>query len=371
MKNQTSQNPRQVTSNKKRVSFGPVSSISSAPIAIGNSIKGCSSKVTNINGGVRVVGRDFLFPGVGTASTVTNWSVIGGTPISPVAMLSSTLKQYLNMYGSYKINAVVFHYITAAPTSVAGDVIIWVQPNHSSPMLNETSTNFLPFVLSDDTTVIGPQWTNHSTLYRPEPKWIPTDYITDEDPDDEAIADVFLFSKTSSTASPGYLLIDYEIEFRDIQLNVKNLTFPISRAKWSPWAFGGAAITTVVNTSMVVSTYGNDISGSAAALPTGYLPGDIYKIFFDVTNSTFTGGVTPSTMLAYSFTAVVPIVTDGFTLYGGITSSGSMQLYPNLTSARSASGNINWGSSGTSNFTARCWISLVGSSGNSLVQANY
>lgn len=40
---------------------GPVASVTTAPVAIGNTIRGTVAKTTSIKDGVRVSGRDFAF----------------------------------------------------------------------------------------------------------------------------------------------------------------------------------------------------------------------------------------------------------------------------------------------------------------------
>jgi len=51
-----------------------VSTINTAPVAIGNSIKGAKSIIQpSKNGGVRIIGRDFMFAPIGTGA-VLGWT---------------------------------------------------------------------------------------------------------------------------------------------------------------------------------------------------------------------------------------------------------------------------------------------------------
>jgi hypothetical protein len=102
--------------------FGPISAISTAPIAIGNSVQGASARIRQTPTGVRVVGRDFALTGKGTGNVVT-WTPMCGMPITPAAMPSTVLKQYNNMYGYYKVHSLVAHYITLPPRH---QMVMWL-----------------------------------------------------------------------------------------------------------------------------------------------------------------------------------------------------------------------------------------------------
>ena len=97
--------------------------------------------------------------------------------------------------------------------------MFYYERDPSSPMADYTSSNFLPFVLSDPNTVIGPQWTNHSMLVNPTADWKTTLFGNQVDLEEQTAGSLFLFSKTSSANSPGYILIDYDISFKELAVN--------------------------------------------------------------------------------------------------------------------------------------------------------
>lgn len=59
--------------------FGPVSTISTAPVAIGNSMSGFKTQVLHTADGCRVIGRDYAFTPAATGN-VTGWALTGGMP---------------------------------------------------------------------------------------------------------------------------------------------------------------------------------------------------------------------------------------------------------------------------------------------------
>jgi len=300
--------------------FGPISAINTAPVAIGNSIRGSQPRVTNFSGGARVVGRDFAFSLKGTASTLTNWELVGGMPITPAVLPSSVLRNYCQMFANFKVNKLVVHYITSSPTSQAGDVLFYYERDRKAPLCDYSNNSFLPYVLSDPLTIIGPQWTNHSLQVDPVKDWKSTLYGMNADLNEDAAGSVFLFSKTNTTSSPGYILVDYDISFKEMSVNPRAGTLPISRGQWNNFTIGEAArAVTSGSTQPSPIIRGNDISNLTAGVPTGFSNGDVYKCVTCATASTTINtwtNVTLSNLLLYKDdidTAVT--VDDGFTFY--------------------------------------------------------
>lgn len=359
--------------------FGPVSSISTAPVAIGNSIKGSKPTVIMSVDGCRVMGRDFGFAASPTPATVTGWTLVGGMPLTPSVLASSALKSYTQMYAKFRVNAIAAHYITSSATSQTGDVLFYVERDRSGPFIDWTSNSFLPYTLSDPHTVLGPQWTNHTAIFKPTTSFKYTDYGVNIDINEDICGQLCLFSKTSSVSSPGYVILDYDITFKELQVNPRAGVLPISRGQFSNINLqavavvatsGGTAIAPVVDA-------GNTISGLPSALPAGSQIGDIYRAIADVTNSQIVNAawtnVTPSNLLRYELAGgndVAAAIDDGFTFYIEMISSNTCRLFPTLTTAMSGQGAFTYGVTATVTFNLCCAISLVAQL-NSQSQASY
>ncbi len=340
---------KQRRSNSAPAGFGPISTINTAPVSVGNSVRGSSPRVTQTTDGARVVGRDFAFALGSTASTVTGWELIGGMPITPAVLPSSILRNYCQMFNKFKVNSIAFHYITSSPTSQAGDVMFYFEKDRFSPMMDYSSSSFLPFVLSDPNTVIGPQWTNHSIVLRPTRDWKSTLYGNQTDLNEDAEGIQYFFSKTNSANSPGYILIDYDLSFRELSVSPRAGTLPIARGQTNLICLAQTSTTTTANSAAAwvwntLKTVGNITS----AAPTGAIPGDIYKCVFQITSSqivnTWAGSVTPtaSNMLQYGASNRTLTLDDGFTLYLGYNVSASLALYPTLEAAVTNTDAIEW-----------------------------
>jgi len=385
---QAPKRPKQTPAKAKKSkgsAMGAITAISTAPVAIGNSIRGAESAVVSSGkNGIIVRGRDFMFAPVGTGS-VTTWTLCGGTPLSPAAFADTTLATYMRLYAKYRFKAIVVHYITSSPTSANGDVMFYYGKDRSSVFLNQTSPQLLGFVLSDTNTVIGPQWTNHSAALTIVGDWKFTDYGMHDGVEEYADGEVFLLSKTSTTDSPGYVLFDYVIEFADHQLQPRLLEFPIPRIQYHQMNIGltASAINqgdAVVSSKGMLIT-GNNISGTAATLPPNSVIGDIYKIILDVTNSNSAAWVGPTVSTLFGTrvdTAAVGqsmTVSDGMTLYAVHGQGNRWALYANPTAAFAASaGNTsityNFASGGAT-FNLQVWVSFVGAVNSKTLVPNY
>lgn len=342
MARQTNQKKNRKTSQRSMrspASFGPVSQINTAPVSVGNSVRGSRPRVTQTTNGARVVGRDFAFALSSSAAAVTGWEIIGGMPLTPCALPSSILRNYCQMFQKFKINNLVAHYITSSPTSQAGDILFYYERDRLAPMVDYSNSSFLPYVLSDPHTMIGPQWTNHSMSVKPTPDWKTTLFGNQTDLNEDSTGSLFLFSKTNAANSPGYLLIDYDISFKELSVNPRAGTLPIARAQSSFVCFTAPTTTTLGSAASFTITSGKNIANATSAPPTGYLAGDIYKAVLQITASTQvnaawagTGSPTVANLLTYADGTAITL-DDGFTCYVLSSDGTTFTLFPSLESA--------------------------------------
>jgi hypothetical protein len=373
-KNQNKKKQNKGPAPKRAPVFGPVSAINTAPVSVGNSVRGSKPRISQSVDGARVVGRDFAFALSSSAAAVTGWEVIGGMPLTPCAFPSSILRNYCQMFAKFKVNKCTIHYITSSPTSQAGDILFYYERDRLAPFPDYSNSSFLPFVLSDDHTIIGPQWTNHTMQIRPVPEWKSTLYGNQTDINEDAAGSYFLFSKTNAANSPGYLLIDYDISFKEMAVNPRAGTLPIARAQSTFMAnqLTATAITagdTLVFNSLVAA---KTIANATSALPTGVLAGDIYKLVMQVTASTLVNAawtnVTTATLMRYNDNTTIT-VDDGFTCYAsydGIT----FTLYPTLENAVTRTGNLEFGVTATITYSL-CFEAQLVRNVDALTQSSY
>nr|WRQ65268.1 structural protein [Tolivirales sp.] len=366
----------------RRPVMGPVSVIDTAPVSIGNSLRGAQSRVINTADGARVLGRDFCFTAGATVAGVNMWIPTGGMPLTPACLPSTILRNFVQMYNKFKINAIQVHYITSSATSQTGDIMFYYEKDRTSPFIDFTNNSFLPFVLSDPNTVIGPQWTNHSLLIKPTDGYNSCNYGLNEDLNEDTCGSIFLFSKTSSASSPGYIVMDYDITFKELSVNPRAGILPVSRAQFSYLTLRVYGLAKTLTSPFFVSALGNNPDGTATSLPTGTTNGDVFKCVALVTASTVSGvnaawvNVTPSNLVAYNQgltgtgeTTSAIAMDDGFTFYVVYTNNG-LTGYPTLANAITNTNPLYFGVAATITFNLCTMASLVYST-SAFLQSSY
>lgn len=350
--------------------FGNISTINTAPVAIGNSISGFKATAIPVSGGMRVVGRDFGFTPVATG-TVTSWCLTGGMPLTPACMPTTILKNFCQMYNKFKFNKIVFHYITSSSTSSTGDVVFYYNKTASSSGINPTANTFLPYVLSDAMNVIGPQWTNHSMAVTPSGGWKVTDYGLNSEVDMMSQGDFFLYSKTSTTESPGYVIMDYDISFSELSLNPRQGVLPAIAAQWNQFALTfTAAVTAAVSVVVPTSSSTAGLGGTTITAFAGNI-GDIYKLQFDITNSTFTVGAASTFFdVTINNLNITTNLTDGYTLYYVLSTTTLGYFYASLEAACANNAPLLSGATLTQNVVLRGFGKLVGQAALNLRQSS-
>jgi len=382
---------------KKRASrrqvFGPVSTINTAPVAIGNSLRGSKPAVVHTKDGARVMGRDFAFAAVGTNSLVTGWELIGGMPITPAVLASSTLRNFNQIYNKFKFHKMNIHYITSSPTSQAGDVLFYYEKSRLEPSVDYSNSSFLNFVMSDVRTVIGPQWANHTASIVFTDDFKSTGYGATIDGDDDTQGSIYLYSKTNATNSPGYILIDYDVSFKELSISPRAGIFPCVRGLFTNVVFGpsGGLVSTTAGTTTVsglVTTAGKLLDGtSTTSNPVGLLPGDVFKCMLcatasasGVVNNWTSSGFTMSTLLANADAVDTALsLDDGFTFYAKYSDTTvDASSNPVWSFHSTAAGAVNnsrtfvYASTQTSkSFYLNCWVSLYTSTASGFIQNAY
>lgn len=346
------------------------SAVVRAPVAYGNVMSGKQTLSYAIKDGHVVRGREFLASAYGSG-TIATWTMCTGTPLTPVSFVDSVLRMYGSMYSFCRWRKLTAHYVTASPTSTSGSVMFYYCKDRSSVFINQTSANLLPFVLSDPHTMISPQWQNFSVELEVPKNQLRTDYGMTDDLGHYAAGEIFLMSQTSTTdtQSPGHLLLDYEIEFTQKNLTPRLLLWPQPTINFVPYSFQLATVT--AGNSIIWNLGG--INPFNSANTNRLLTGGLYKVIFDVTNSTL-GTSTPASTVSNilkttsggTFNSLV--IGDGTTLYGANSTTG-LVLYPNASSAYSSVDYVSAATTFTAAGTDRfiLWLSLIGFIGTSNV----
>lgn len=382
--------PRAPSSSKQNESplapFQGVSEMSMAPVSIGNSLRSSRPTITQTANSVIVTGRDFVMVVGGVQTSYVGWCLTAGFPLTPACLNASALRGYFQSYERFRFRRAVVHFITSSPTSSSGDVMIMHHTNRGGPKVDHNSSNFMSYAMSTDSAVLGPQWVNHSVDIMPGKPldMCETDIFNTEDLQHQSNGEVLVYTKNTTNGGaadpPGYILIDYVVEFHNRMLNSRIQSLPTALLKNFNGSFNANGSPNLGDPVQFAVTGINTYSGVAGTAPPGATVGDIYQIVMDLTQPTLTGVVNPLTSFATTGAScttatyaaptrtVFPLSNGGtyYAIWDGVT----MLMYPNYISAL-AGNPVVWNITGPGQqLSCPCVYSLVGSKDSTYSQAN-
>ncbi len=370
---------------KMEKAFGVVGRLATAPVNIGTTIRSVPLTVKQGRDSVILTGRDFVGTLLGVDTTWNSWVFSGGFPVSPSALTASAMKGYFQTYQVFKVRRLVLHYISSSPTSASGDILMLHHDNRGGPYVDHTSSNFMSYALSTPSAILGPQWLNKSVeVVGPDTYgWIQTDLFNAEDVEHQAAGEVLVYTKNTTNGAqadaPGYLLIDYEIEFGKRMVNPRTVSLPTTLGKI--WVTS-ANVSGVAVTGATILTFpfgGVTYDGTTGVAPAGIATGQIYKIGCDTSKSSAWTNVSVNTLAVNTSArndAGLTINTQqvvfkvGMTLYGMYDSgTNSLVIYQNYDAALAGNA-LRYGTSATVSWTMPFWMSLVGSVTSAFAQSS-
>jgi len=252
-------------------------SVSSAPVSIGTTMAASKPTTVPIKDGVRASGREFLVS-VQQANS-TNFQIGALAPLHPAYYPASVMGSLARTYQEYRFTKVAIHFVTKQPTSTNGEVLIDYSPNVLEPLENGASSQFLARAMTRGKAILGPIWTNHSIVVDTDTTWRKVDAFNSTVFNDNVLGEVQVYTLTSTADTSGYLLIDYELEFRHTMFSPHSSILPIS--------FGAGAAYTLNNS--VATVVGNAFLATAGNI-TSSSNGSIWRFICDIDQSTASVG---------------------------------------------------------------------------------
>lgn len=359
--------------------FQGVTEVDTAPVALGNTLRSVPPKVSVSGGIVNVIGRDFVMPIAGISSNFSTWALSGGMPLTPAALVTSVLKSYFAAYQQYKFKKVNVHFITSSPTSLSGDLVLLHHLNRGGPKVNHNSPNFLAYALSSRSAVLGAQWNNHSMVIPTATDWLSTDILNAEDLQHQSYGEILVYTRGTTNGSvadsPGYLVIDYEIDFRSMMVNPRVNTLPSSLFKWFNLGLSTGSISPLQGSRVIYTGFSAiNYPFTSSSSPSGSATGLIYQTIIDLDVSSNPNGLNMATCWSAKtddgggFNAFA--VSTGTTFYAVASDFPVVILYPSYDAALSGRPLV-WSANFTSIILSTCFLfSLCGSTVNTFTQAN-
>lgn len=332
---------------RARNRVGPTDAVvSTAPVSIGTTITASRPTTTQIRGGVRVGGREFM-TNVDIRGN-TSWQVGALAPIHPMYYIGSVLANTARTYQFYRILALRVHFVTRQATSLAGEVLLSYAANALEPSVDGNSSAFLARAMTQGHATLGPLWQNLSMDVPCDGKSRLVDAFNASTFADNVAGEVQVYTQTAATNDvAGYLMMDYVVEFHDTMFTPHAAALPFASSA-STFEFGPIPATSTGSAIAITSNIAANASN-----------GTVFKLVLDRDQSTFglgwTAGTAFSTSLKINATTSTAFssssgfaLVDGLALYGvsvgstfyvymsyeaAVNGEGSGQVYAQTTSS--------------------------------------
>ncbi len=314
------------------------------PVAFGSTMTKAKADIVRTKDTVRVRGNDFAAQ-VDVNST-SLWGMSKSALLSPAFLQSAALGNIARSYERYKWNFLRVHYVPKVSTTTNGAIILTSQRSVSEPGVSPSNANFLPRAMSQGNACFTPIWAPAYIDIDPSDQWYLVDPATTVDPDD-SIAEELLVYGSGINGVAGYLIVEYDIVFKEPLYQPHTSQLPIST---------GPGVRGVMTLSQAVNAVGDAVilTEFSPVFNINLIPnGTILRAVFDVQGSSFPSP-TNSTTFAETITKyssnvstivgsasnltflggnVTYWVVNGanvevyLTLEGAVTGSGSAQLF--------------------------------------------
>ncbi len=285
--------------------------VSTAPVSIGTTITAAQPRVTPIDGGVAIAGREFM-----TNVEIRgnpSWQVGAIAPVHPMYYIGSTLANLARSYQFYRFRALRVHFITRQSTSLAGEVLLGYASNALEPLEDGNGSAFIARSMTRGHAVLGPLWQNCSMDVPVDTDWRLVDAFNNTTFAQNVAGEVQAYTQTGATNDvAGYLLMDYVVEFRDTMFSPHSSLLPFANAA-SVFELGTVPATAAAGAIVITSATSAKVQN-----------GSIFKMVFDLDQSTLGTGWTASTafntaLRVNSTTTSSTGFTTGLTLSDGVT----------------------------------------------------
>jgi len=333
----------------------PSMSIATPPVSIGTTVTSTQPTTMPTPDGVMLRHREFLCQVYETNNS--SFQLSAAAPLHPAYYPASAMGQFARAYQRYRFRRIAIHFVTRQPTSVTGEIALVYASQVTEPAENGASATFLPRVMTRGDALMGPLWQNHTLEIPCDSTFRLIDPLISPDVAEHIFGEVQAYTLSGVTDTAGYLLIDYDLEFKTTMFAPHSALFPVST---------GPGASFVLADSSTTPTAGNAVALTNAAI-TGSANGTVWKCYLNLDESTLATGTTaanawnstvttPSTLSTYNNNTVslglvdglvFYLVVNGSTLYayttlnGAIDGFGSGTIYYRTTGSSAASLQVN------------------------------
>ncbi len=283
----------------------------------------------------------------------TNFQLAQLIPLHPAYFTGSMIGNMCRTWEQYRLRSCIVHFVSRQPTSTTGQVVLCVTREILEPCENGSNTAFLGRVMSRGMCSIGPLWRNHSVVIECDQQWRNVDAFVGSDYDDNVMCELQAYTQASSADTAGYLLIDYELEYRKPMYQPHSSSLPISTGVGVSYTLADSSSTPtannavqLTNTSITALSNGSVfrfvISVDQSTLATGTTAANAWNVGTGV-NTNLSTVTTTGTNITISNGQAIYLLVVGSSIYAyasyeqALVGTSSGQLYYRTTGSSAAS----------------------------------
>lgn len=313
----------------------------SAPVAVGTTIRASKPTLTRTNDSARMAGRDFI-ASVECSGSTSSFGLGKSALLSPAYFASTFLGNIARSFEKYHWNKLRIHYVPKVATNAKGQIILCSQRSVTEPGLQPESGTFLQRAMSQGNAVFSPLWTAAYIDIDVDNEFRLVDPTTTSDLDDCIHEELQVYTQSPDVGQVGYLIAEYDVTFKEPIYQPHSTSIPIVTGPGLRVQLTASAAINAVSDAAVFAEPAGTIG--LATVPNG----TVYRGVFDLQGSTAPTGTTFANALnvnTYSRGALgaLNLITSTLPLIGGLTlyftlSGSTLTAYTSLEAAINGAG---------------------------------
>lgn len=239
------------TARKSKQQQRPTTSINTAPVSIGTTLRATKPIISQQRSGICVRNREFLCSVF--ESNNSNWYLGAAAPLNPAYYPGSVMGQMARGWSKYRFRSITIHFVTRQPTSVTGEIALVYSGDLFLPAENGASGSFLNRVMTRGDAIIGPLWINHSMDVVCDDVWRMIDCFGSAPFNDNILGEIQAYTLSGVSDTAGYLLIDYELCFSDTMYSPHNNVLPLASGPGQQLTLTDTSTTPTANNAVLLT----------------------------------------------------------------------------------------------------------------------
>jgi len=290
----------------------------SAPAAVGSVLRGMRAQTKKKSDSSISLSTSVCVGRPVGAAQVVNPELIAVGYVTPLLVGNDEIQNMARVYQHYRVTKASIEFRSFQGTSAGGEVIIIANDDPNYRPIDPASNSFYQRAISTDQVLLTPTWMSAGMDMRVDSGWKVCDNANSGTLEEFA-SGVFYIYQDGSAVTPGYFILNYDIEFEGLRFNSRQLI---------SGSLQGLSIRKTFQFNTLV------LGAPATASGTGLTAGDVYSFILNG-SATYPLGVTATNLFVIATSAgTTPFTVTGSTaLYARASSTTDVTLHTTYDSA--------------------------------------